>query len=230
MTLPSAESLYEAVNATWPAASTQSHKGWLIQDGQGGGKRVSAAIQLTSSAKIRDAESAMVELGQSKLFMIRQGEDKLDEHLNDLGYELIDQVVLMVAPIEELERRVDGEYLQLPNSCAKNIWQAGGIGPARLSVMARSSCPKTYVTIADKGIAYVAIHNGIAMAHAVEVSIDHRRQGLGKTIMHHIAGWAHNQGAKYLSVITVKNNIAARTLYQNMGMTEVGEYHYRIKR
>ncbi|MEL6679458.1 MAG: GNAT family N-acetyltransferase, partial [Pseudomonadota bacterium] len=35
--------LYDAVEATWPAAHMWQQDGWTMRDGAGGGKRVSAA-------------------------------------------------------------------------------------------------------------------------------------------------------------------------------------------
>ena len=111
----------------------------------------------------------------------------------------------------------------------KQVWSDGGIGAARLNVMHRAGAPKTFAHVNEVSVGFAAVHNGICMAHAVEVAKDHRRQGLGKSIMHQIAGWAETQGAEFMAVITVMENTAARTLYQSLGMSEVGHYHYRIK-
>jgi GNAT superfamily N-acetyltransferase len=95
--------------------------------------------------------------------------------------------------------------------------------------MARTKALKTYVTINNKAVAFVAIHNAIAMVHALEVSKINQRQGFGRKIMRQIAGWASLNGAHYLSVITVHNNFPAKSLYEHLKMSEVGNYHYRIK-
>jgi len=230
MTLPTLQDLYDVTEATWPSASMSEKSGWVIKDGAGGGKRVCAAVQLTKSADIQLAEAEMLELGQDKLFQIRTGDNTLDKALALRGYELFDRVVLMVGKLTELEQTADGQMEERPNSSMKEIWEQGGIGPARLAVMDRAKCTKAYARIDDKAVAYAAIHNNICMAHAVEVSQDHRRKGLGRKIMHQIAGWADQRGADYMAVITVTENTAARTLYQNLGLQEIGNYHYRIKR
>jgi GNAT superfamily N-acetyltransferase len=229
MNLPDIQSLYDATDATWPSASATSQNGWIIKSGAGGGKRVSAALQTDPSANIDYAEQEMQTIGQDRLFQIRTGEDALDSALASRGYDLIDRVVLLVAPLSALKKSTNIQSTDTPNSALKQIWSDGGIGPTRLDVMNRATCPKSIIHIDDRAVAYVGIHNGICMAHAVEVSKNHRRQGLGKQIMHATAQWAENQGAEFMAVITVMDNIAARTLYQNLGMTEVGHYHYRIK-
>ena len=53
----------------------------------------------------------------------------------------------------------------------------------RLNVMARTKALKTYVTINNIAVAFVAIHNAIAMVHALEVSKINQRQGFGRKIM-----------------------------------------------
>ncbi len=230
MSLPDIHALYAATDTTWPSASISEIGGWIIKDGAGGGKRVSAAIQIDPTANIETAETAMRTIGQDQLFQIRTGEEQLDSRLQERGYQLFDPVVLLVAPVADLQKLNCDQLTTTPNADMIKIWADGGIGPSRLNVMARANCPKAYIHFDNKAVAYAAIHNGICMAHAVEVSEDHRRQGLGKQIMHRVADWANLQGAEFLAVITVIENIAARTLYKNLGMSEVGNYHYRIKR
>lgn len=230
MSLPDIQSLYDATDATWPSASVTSQNGWIIKNGASGGKRVSAALQSDPAADIETAERSMLALSQDRLFQIRTDETALDTALASRGYDLIDRVVLLVAPLCQLAKSTTVQSSQTPNTALKQIWADGGIGPARLDVMDRATCPKSIIHIDDRAVAYVGIHNDICMAHAVEVSQSHRRQGLGKQIMHAASYWAENQGAKFMAVITVMDNIPARTLYQNLGMAEVGHYHYRIKR
>lgn len=230
MTLPSLQTLYDVTDATWPSAGVKQVDGWLIKNGAGGGKRVSACVQMDADANIMIAEEHMLALGQDLLFQIRAGDERLDQNLETLGYDLIDRVILMAGPLVGMHKTFNGQMENAPTPEMVDIWAEGGIGPARLKVMERASCIKAYARIDDAAVAYAAIDQGICMAHAVEVSAKHRRKGLGRKIMRQIAGWASKQGAEFMAVITVQDNIAARTLYQTLGLSEVGEYHYRIKR
>jgi len=47
--------------------------------------------------------------------------------------------------------------------------------------------------------------------------------------MQQINVWASTNGAKFISAVSVKDNIPARNLYLSIGMSEVGYYHYRLK-
>ena len=50
-----------ALDATWPAAARQTMGPWIIRDGQGGGKRVSAATPNSDAtqADVQTAEAAL---------------------------------------------------------------------------------------------------------------------------------------------------------------------------
>ena len=116
MTLPSIKDLYDVIDFTWPAASTQTHKGWLIREGKGGGKRVSAAVQIEANAQIKDAELAMDTLNQNYIFMIRKGEELLDENLAKQGYDLVDPVVILASPIGLINKQYDGDFHLTPSA------------------------------------------------------------------------------------------------------------------
>jgi len=76
---------------------------------------------------------------------------------------------------------------------------------------------------------FAAIHEGIAVVHALEVRPAHRRAGLGRWIMVEAAHWASRHGAYHLAVLCTEANTAANGLYASMGFAQVGAYHYRQK-
>lgn len=238
MTLPTAHQLYEAIEATWPAATTTRTGPWAIRDGQGGGKRVSAATaeDAWTPKDIPAAEQAMTALNQPPLFWIRDGETTLDTHLATLGYNVIDPVTLFAAPTATLAHRpppVTTFLIPDPLAIMAEIWATGGIGPARLAVMARAANPKT--TILGRtddqpaGTGFAAIHDRIAMVHALEVLPTFRRQGTARNMMHALAEWAQTHHATHIALAVTDANTAACTLYRVLGMQAVGRYHYRIK-
>ena len=79
--------LYDAIAATWPAAQLHRAGPWIIRDGQGGGKRVSAATAEgpVQPADIQQAQRAMLDLGQRPLFLLRDGEADVDALWADVG-------------------------------------------------------------------------------------------------------------------------------------------------
>lgn len=225
--------IMQAMDATWPPKDTQRLGPWLLRDGAGGGKRVSAATAEGPWAEgdIDRAEAAM----GAPLFMIRQGDAALDAALDRRGYALIDPVVGYAAPLDAFD--VPRFFTTFPHwpplQIAREIWAEGHIGPARVAVMERVEGPKTVILsrASDRptGVAFVAVHGRVAMLHAMEVSHAHRRQGSAQNILRAAAHWAQGTGADSLALVVTEANIAARALYASLGMKAVGQYHYRQK-
>lgn len=234
---PDAHQLYEVCDQTWPAARRWDHGVWTLRDGQGGGKRVSAATanKTVADADIDVAETVMGDMDQPSLFMIREGDDALDTMLDQRGYRIIDPVILYTLPIEKLTDvpipRVTAFNLWEPLAIMREIWAQGGVGPARLAVMARA---KTKTAIMSRwnekpgGVAFAAVHGDVCMVHAVEVLPHQRRQGVAQWMMRRAAFWGRDQGAKYVSVLCVEDNLPANALYRALGFSKAGRYHYRI--
>jgi len=231
--------LFEAIEATWPAAAHHRKGPWLLREGQGGGKRVSS-ISAEAAWAVDDlamAESACADLGQEPLFQLRPEQVELDAALAARGYQVIDPVDLLAAPVSDLAGDLDRlETLPSwpPLAVQAEIWAEGGIGPARLAVMERATAPKTALLGRhnDRPVAtaFIACHGPIAILHALEVLPAARRQGIARIMMRGAANWAARQGAQDLAVLVVKTNQPAQNLYKSLGMAPVGHYFYRIKR
>jgi GNAT superfamily N-acetyltransferase len=181
-------------------------------------------------------EAAMETLGQPPLVMLREGDESLDAVLSDAGYEVIDPVVLYAAPVGLLTGPLPpvSAFAHWPRlAITEELWATGGIGPSRLGVMDRVTGPKTAILArsddSPAGAAFVAIHEGIAMVHALEVDPGMRRKGAARNMMRATANWAQDLGASHLSLVVTERNQAARPLYASLGLQVVGHYHYRIR-
>ncbi len=237
---PDLDALYRVIEATWPAAHASRVGPWTIRDGQGGGKRVSAATveEDVVGTDIRDAAAAMQGLGQFPLFMIRMGQTSLDSLLAAAGYEVVDPVNLYLGPITPLADVPPPRALAFdiwpPLAIQRDIWTAGGIGPERMDVMDRAGPAKTAIlgrhdqTAAATG--FVAISDGVAMVHALEVIDSCRRLGVGRMMTEQAARWAREKGATHMAVLCTKANTGANALYTSLGLEVVGQYHYRIQK
>ncbi|AMY71926.1 GNAT family N-acetyltransferase [Frigidibacter mobilis] len=227
------------MDGTWPAAALHRAGPWLVREGRGGGKRVSAASAEAPwrPADIALAEAAQAALGQPALFVLRAGEEALDAELEARGYRVVDPVVAYAAPVAQLTTvpvppvRVFDVWP--PLAIQTEIWAEGGIGPERLAVMARGGSDRTALLgrINDRaaGAAFVALHAGTAMLHALHILPDQQRNGLGAHMMRGAAFWAQDRGAGNLSLVVTRENAPARALYASLGMQIVGQYHYRMK-
>lgn len=238
--MPDVHMLYAVVEATWPPAARHTEGNITLRNGGGGGKRVSAATARlpVTAEELTRAAAEMKDMGQDPLFMIRDGDVALDVMLEGQGYEVIDPVNLYVGdvakllaePLENVTTFCIWESLAI----MRDIWTAGGIGPDRVAVMERAICPKTTIFGRDRnrpaGAAYVGIHHGIAMVHALEILERHRGVGLGKQMMRRAALWASENSASRMAAVCTQANTGANALYASLGMALVGTYHYRINK
>ena len=235
--LPNAQTLYEVIDATWPAAELQPCGPFTLRRGLNGGSRVSAATAThpATPADITAAADAMRAIGQRALFMIRDTDTRLDAQLADLGYVIKDPVILYAAPIAEIATKQPPPktvFTAWPALAAQSeIWAQGGIGDGRLAVMDRASGAKTTFLgrIDDRpaGTSYVGIAQGCAMIHALEIDPAFRRRGLAAHMTRATALWGRDNGAGFLTLVTTQANTAANALYTSLGMSVVGHYHYR---
>lgn len=232
--------LYALIEATWPSAGQTRVGPYVIRDGQGGGSRVSAATAAAIDGLAEGlpaAEAAMRALGQTPLFMIRHGDEALDALLDRAGYVIKDPVIGYSAPVSQLIQTLPPPVTTFevwpPLAVQAEIWAEGGIGPDRLAVMDRAKGPKTTILgrLEDSpaGTVYLACGPDGAMLHALETRDRFRRKGLGAHMLRACARWAARQGAEELALVVITANTVARGLYASLGMSAVGEYHYRIK-
>ena len=229
--------LAEAMEATWPPARSFRLGPCCLREGAGGGQRVSAASVEGpwTEADLDAAEAGMDALGQGRLWVLRAGDAALDAALAARGYRRHDPVVAYAAPLADLAAPVSpmAAFAHWPPlAITRDLWAEGGIGPARVAVMARVLGPKIAIlgrsNDTPAGAAFVAIHGDTAMLHALEVRPDLRRQGTAVNILRAAAIWAQDQGAQRLALVVTEQNTAARALYARLGMIAVGHYHYRI--
>jgi GNAT superfamily N-acetyltransferase len=225
-----------ALAATWPAAGTRRIGPVTLHDGAGGGKRVSAATldgPLDPSA-LAAAEAAMQAEGRAPLFRVRAGQGDLDAWLAARGYATVDPTRFYTAPAAALARPprpISLFGLWPPLAIQRQLWAEAGIGPARMAIMERTAPPKAaFIARVDNraaGVGFCALHGTIAMLHALEVLPGVRRKGVGRLMVTGIAHWAQTQGAPTLALAVTEGNVAARALYETLGMRDAGGYHYR---
>lgn len=235
---PNAESLFAALDATWPAAEIVEREGWRLRRGAGGGRRVSAATRLAGASgepDIAAAEAAMEAWGQRPLFMLREGDEALDAALAAAGYGKVDETsfylieaAALLDDRPETARIIRGDG---PVAMIEEIWAAGGVGPERLATMARAPGPKCYMIgrLSDRpaAVAFVAAAGDIAMVHALETLERARRSGAARMLMAGAARFAQENGARWLALAVTDRNVAASALYRGLGMAVAGGYHYR---
>ena len=172
--------------------------------------------------------------GQRPAFRIRPGDEALDALLAARGYLLHDPTLILAAPAAAHRRPIPGRR---PSSerralaCMAEIWAEGGLGPARLAVMVRAPEPRGFILgrrdDRPAGAGFVALHGGVAMLHALEVTPAARRGGLGAAMTTGAARWGLERGAVTFALAVTRANAPALALYRRLGLEEAGSYHYR---
>ena len=170
------------------------------------------------------------------MFRLIPEDAALDRDLAARRYGVVDPVLLYAAPVARLigsGSHVAAAYrATIRPALMEEIWHAGGIGPARLAVMDRVAGPAAFLMsrIGDCpcGAAFVAADRDVAMIHAIEVLADMRRQGAAELLIEAAARFAQAQHADWLTLAVTEANVPARALYEKLGMTVSGRYHYRV--
>lgn len=228
--------LAHAFDASWPAAEIREAGGFRVGRGQGGGRRVGAAHAAGgwSPDDIAAAEAVHRGWQQPALFRVDDGDERLAEALRARGYDRHDPTAILEAPLALLTDRevpqVTAFAVWPPLAIQREIWAAGGIGPARLAVMARVRGPRAAVLgrIEDRaaGSAFVAVSDGIAMLHALEILPPWRRKGLAGWMLRQAALWAADAGAGRMALSVTRANGGALALYRGLGFNEIAGYAY----
>ncbi len=238
MTLKNNSSIFETIDLTWPAKEFLELPEWKLRKSIKGGKRVSAATAIGKSGipAIQFVENTLEEWCQDKLFMIKAGENSLDEALKERGYCIVDPTNIWSISAEALSMQqippVTAFSIFPPLAIQREIWTANGIDASRIEIMDRVKTPKTTIfgriNAKPAASAFVAVSNKIAMVHALIVDHKFQRQGMGKHVMHKVGVWAHQQRAESVVVLCTKQNQSANNFYKILGMKVIGEYHYRL--
>ena len=238
MTLKNNSSIFEIIDLTWPAKEFLELPEWKLRKSIKGGKRVSAVTAIGKSGipAIQFVENTLEEWCQDKLFMIKAGENSLDEALKKRGYCIVDPTNIWSISAEALSMQqippVTAFSIFPPLAIQREIWTANGIDASRIEIMDRVKTPKTTIfgriNAKPAASAFVAVSNKIAMVHALIVDHKFQRQGMGKHVMQKVGVWAHQQGAESVVVLCTKQNQSANNFYKILGMKVIGEYHYRL--
>ena len=234
VTLPA---LLEAAQATWPPAEVARDGGFETARGRGAGGRVSASRTVTPDWREADLEAAVTRhraWGQPPLVRAFDTETRLQDLLGQLGWQRFKPTAVLATSIAALAvkpvARMAAFEAWPPLEIQRELWRAGGIGAARQEVMARAAQPKTALLarINDRvaGVAFVAVHAGVAVLHAVEVDPALRRHGAGEALIRKAAIWGGAEGASAVALAVSRANAGAVALYDKLGFTEAAGYAY----
>lgn len=229
-----------AIEATWPPAESVPLGDWTIRRSRHGGRR-NGSVKPQGSPGMALDEALKAVVGHYMFWeepayvQLPAAMTGLDADLAARGWTKEGDSHVLAADAEALaEHGVGGRMLvrvRAPLAAIEELWDAGGIGPARRAVMARAPQPREILMVRETdrvaGAAFIGLHGTIAVPHAIAVAPLYRRRGLGRALMIGAARWAREAGAKTIALSVDVTNEAALGLYESAGFVPVGRYHYR---
>ncbi len=159
---------------------------------------------------------------------------RLASALEARGFHEGSPTLMMTAPIAALTDQpvppVTSFALWPPLAIQRDLWTERGIGAARQAIMARVCLPKAAILgrVRDRaaGVAFVAVSEGVAALHALEVLPAMRRLGVANWILREAGFWAAAQGAETMLLAVTADNAGAIACYDRIGFTRTGGYSY----
>ena len=195
MTLPDMQALHDAADATWPAH--------LLDILPGGPAAETQAKPAQPSVRLRAEHDAAAPVS---LYVLPLVDLQMDQPAPTASFHIWEPLAIQI-----------------------EVWAAGGIGPDYIALMRRAPGPKTALLGRREGHAvatgFAAIHDGIAMVHALEVMPAHRGHGTARALMLEAARWAAPLGALHIATACSDANGAARALCASVGLRAAGRYH-----
>jgi hypothetical protein len=243
--MTTARDIAATIRATWPPERLDRVGPFDVAWGAGGGNRVSAARltdpasdgAMATTADIEAVERTQIAGGQAPLFAVFAGQEALDRALEDLAYRKRDETLALSAPVADLAEPpppVSCFDIWPPLAVQEEIWQTGGIGPARLAIMHRADGPKTclFGRIDDRpaATAFIAVHGRTAMLHALEVAAAGASQGSGPPDDARRRSLGQRSGRHPFHGPRHPYQRCAGRLYASLGLKPVENYHYRAKK
>ena len=237
---PAFGAVADAIEATWPPAETEALGEWTIRRSRHGGRR-NGSVKPQGSPGMALDDALEIVLGRFVIWdepayvQLPAGMTALDAELAARGWTREGDSHVLAAETEAIAAHgVGGRMVvrvRAPLAALEELWDAGGIGPARRAVMARAAVPNDILLVRETdrvaGAAFVGVHGSIAVPHAVQVAPAYRRRGLGRALMIGAARWAQEAGADTLALSVDVTNEAALALYESLGFVPAGRYHYR---
>jgi ribosomal protein S18 acetylase RimI-like enzyme len=96
------------------------------------------------------------------------------------------------------------------------------------TVLARIEPPAAYARAdGDLGVGLAVCERGWAGLFCVATAASARRRGIASHVVHALATWAVEHGARRLYLQVQSTNTAAHALYERAGFTRSHGYHYR---
>jgi ribosomal protein S18 acetylase RimI-like enzyme len=251
MTEPESITAFERMAAAhWRGTEEEWLGDWLLRAAEGFTGRANSALPLGDPGRPADAALDAVTRWYRDRDLrpmivlpapLEPGHDRLDSRLADRGWQTRPgSAYVMVADLP-----LNGTAAGLAaGRTVRSAAEPDGAWAARYHYRGQEYLPpvaqkvltsaekQSFVSMRDGetvlAIARLSLARGWAGLTAVEVSQDHRRQGLGAAITAAACQQARASGLSRIFLQVEVGNTGARTLYERLGFRYSHRYHYRV--
>jgi GNAT superfamily N-acetyltransferase len=239
----SALDIERATIATWPAAETIEHNGWLFLAASGVTGRVNAVWPLEwlggdIEAAIDDAERWYAARKLPPRFKLTDdafAPNDLPARLSSRGYTNATPTLIMTRPLTGAIASFDKVAI---NPRMNEMFDRALIESTpkpeeleeRRSIAARAPSPAAFAARADGArplaVGMSAMAGELAGAFLMRTVPEARRQGHARHILRALLAWARERGAQHAFLQVEANNAPAIALYEAEGFTTLTTYCY----
>ena len=207
--------------ALWPGLKTEQLGAWLLRYSPASTARRSRSVLAMEPSGVEDDVEQVV-----AFYATRTG-----------------RPIAAVLPDSEEDALFRGHGWALESHDADTLFQIAGVAAARRSVVSRQDfvlprSPITYdeqdqlvtVRIGDLATGVAAYADDWVGFRSIEVSPEHRRQGLALAVMDALLEWGAERGATTAYLQVLGDNAPALALYEGLGFTTHHAYRYLAPR
>ncbi|NNG03643.1 MAG: GNAT family N-acetyltransferase [Inquilinus sp.] len=231
----------------WPSATSDDIAGWRLCLDRGVTRRANTVLPLAwhpgqgLDAAIRAVETAFEERGLPACFKISAAARPrgLDHALARRFYHAGGASLVLTAPASAVPVSTPGSHpIELDERPGRDwaaaCWPgADAAAAARLAIVSRIPSPRAFATARAGDLAVgaglAAVAGDWAVLCALHTRPDHRRLGVGRSLVAALADWAVGRGARRLCLQVEADNRPALRLYGAAGFCFAYAYHYRMR-
>jgi ribosomal protein S18 acetylase RimI-like enzyme len=231
----------ELAARAWPAAEAHRADGWLLRHTPALTRRRSNSALPLDDPDVLDpavVEAFYARRGGRPLVQVAPVEHhaRLDERLARCGWSVEGATDVLVAAVDDvlacmrpgavaLSRRADADWVAAWAACEGRADAA----QHRHEVLARIQPPAAYALARDRaGVGLCVCERGWAGLFSIATARHARRRGVAQAIVHALAHWAAQRGARRVYLQVEVDNAPAHALYARAGFTRSHSYHYRL--
>jgi ribosomal protein S18 acetylase RimI-like enzyme len=243
--LDAVREIEEHLMNAWPSLRTLACGGWIFRQAGGYTKRANSANALASRGDfapiLESARKFYGSFGCPTIFRLTPlAGPEPDRILADLGFETVDETLVMKAAISKGLEPDAGFSIDM--ACTEE-WERGYAAAHEQDTAQRrghrailksiAPLPTAFATIRNEGrpVAFGlgVVERGRLGLFDIVTSPGERRRGSARSLVGGLLQWGLSQGAETAWLSVIHANANAIALYRQYGFAESYRYHYRVE-